>query len=316
MKLSIIIPVYNVEKYIKRCLESIYIQNIPNDDYEVIIVNDGTPDSSIDIVNEFIKLHENIKLINQPNQGLSIARNNGLAKAAGDYVWFIDSDDWIVGNSINIIFKYLEQKHNVISTNLIYAYDDSEKNREERVIDKDVFLSASEYITKYSVGASQRYIIKRELLEKFQLKFYPSILHEDAEFNLRLVYYADNVFLIKKPLYNYYQGNLHSIMSSWNIKNSEYYFTIYKLLTEFWKEQVAEEMKLVVRIYTFRVLLMSIVVETKFTSPLFYQSIKSEVKKESLALITSKNISLKQRFIFFINYISPYFFKSLKNKLK
>lgn len=314
MELSIIIPVYNVEKYIRRCLDSIYNQNIPYENFEVIIVNDGTPDKSMEIVNEYINLHKNIKLINQTNQGLSIARNNGLALANGKYVWFIDSDDWIKKDSLNFLFGFFDKQYNLIATNLYYTYDNPQNNRFEREINKNLLLSSKEYILNYSVGASQRYIMKRDFLVKFQMQFYPGILHEDAEFNLRLVYFAENVYLLNSPVYCYYQGNPNSIMATWKIKNSEDLYKIFKLMTIFWKEQVDSDIQLVFRIFLFKILLMSISLKNELGFSLFYNKIKKEIKKEALCLLFFKNVSLKQRFVFFTCCISPYYFKILRHK--
>ena len=86
-KFSIIIPVYNVEKYLKKCLDSVFNQTYK--DYEVIVVNDGTKDNSMDIVKDY-----DVKVINQKNQGLSAARNAGVKKATGEYLIFLDSDDY------------------------------------------------------------------------------------------------------------------------------------------------------------------------------------------------------------------------------
>ena len=104
-QLSIIVPVYNVEKYIYKCIDSLYHQGLSDDCFEIIIVNDGTLDTSMKIVSSFVDQHSNIKIINQENQGLSVARNNGLAQAEGDYILFVDSDDFIVDNSLGIILQ-------------------------------------------------------------------------------------------------------------------------------------------------------------------------------------------------------------------
>lgn len=316
MELSIIIPVYNVEKYIRRCLDSIYNQNIPYESFEVIIVNDGTPDKSMEVVHEYLNLHKNMKIINQENQGLSIARNNGLAATEGKYVWFIDSDDWICEDSIKSLFGYLNKQYNLIATNLYYTYDNPVNNRFEREINKDLLLSSTDYISNYSVGASQRFIIKRDLLVRFQLKFYPGILHEDAEFNLKLVYYAKQVYLLKSSLYFYYQGNANSIMASWKLKNSEDMYKVYRLLTVFWKEKVVNDLKLTCRIYSFKVLLTSLDLKNDLEFKLFYTKIKKEIKKEALYLLFSKNVTLKRRFIFFTCSISPYYFNIIRQKIE
>ncbi|HBM8571239.1 TPA: glycosyltransferase, partial [Escherichia coli] len=101
--LTLIIPVYNVEAYIEECLESLFpqIANSKNNDVEVIIVNDGTPDKSMDIVIHAIKkysLERQVRVVNQCNQGLSAARNTGIRLATGDYIGFIDSDDYVSEN--------------------------------------------------------------------------------------------------------------------------------------------------------------------------------------------------------------------------
>lgn len=94
MKLSIVIPVYNVEKYVSECLDSCLEQNIDITDYEIIIVNDGSTDNSANLINLYAK-QSNIIIINQENLGLSAARNAGMKIAKGEYIWFVDSDDWI-----------------------------------------------------------------------------------------------------------------------------------------------------------------------------------------------------------------------------
>ena len=110
IKLSIIVPVYNVENYIRNTLDSIFSQSFPRDEVEIIIVNDGTTDSSMSIVHEFANnyLTYNFKILNQINQGLSAARNAGISSAVGDYLWFVDGDDRIRINSVARILELIE----------------------------------------------------------------------------------------------------------------------------------------------------------------------------------------------------------------
>jgi len=100
MDLSIIVPVYNVEQYIRTCIESIYKQGLDEDRFEVLIVNDGTKDRSMEVIQDIIAQHKNIVVINQENQGLSMARNNGMAKAKGQYILLTDSDDMLIDGSL------------------------------------------------------------------------------------------------------------------------------------------------------------------------------------------------------------------------
>ena len=109
MQLSIIIPVYKVEKYIRDTLQSIYRQQYDENLFEVIVINDGTPDDSMRIVAEFTNKHANLHIINQKNQGLSCARNAGLKIAQGEYVWFVDSDDTVTEESIGKVIECIER---------------------------------------------------------------------------------------------------------------------------------------------------------------------------------------------------------------
>jgi glycosyltransferase involved in cell wall biosynthesis len=109
MKLSIVIPVYNSSNYLDDCLGSLLDQDLNKDKYEIICVNDGSTDNSLDILKLYAEKHQNIKVINQENKGHSTARNVGLKAAKGKYVWFVDSDDFIDGNSLSTIISYMEK---------------------------------------------------------------------------------------------------------------------------------------------------------------------------------------------------------------
>lgn len=125
MLVSIIIPVYNVEQYIEQCLSSIYAQDISEDIFEVIAVNDGTPDNSMSIVKTIASQHKNLVIINQENQGLSVARNTGLDHAKGEYIWFVDSDDWLTKDSLSIVLDTIISypKIDVFATVLMMQYE-------------------------------------------------------------------------------------------------------------------------------------------------------------------------------------------------
>lgn len=107
LKLSIIIPVYNSEKYLDKCLESVCHQNLSESDYEIIVINDGSDDRSREIIEKFTVKYPHIVFINQENQGVSAARNAGLALAKGDYITFIDSDDFIYPDSLPKLLNYI-----------------------------------------------------------------------------------------------------------------------------------------------------------------------------------------------------------------
>ena len=122
--LTIVIPVYNVEKYIEKCLLSCVHQDIPSDSYEIIVVNDGTKDNSLRIAESIATTHSNISIVSQQNKGLSAARNTGLKLAKGNYIWFIDSDDWIEDNCLSSICQRLAQDIDILQIGYSFAYED------------------------------------------------------------------------------------------------------------------------------------------------------------------------------------------------
>ncbi|MDH6314239.1 glycosyltransferase involved in cell wall biosynthesis [Parabacteroides sp. PFB2-10] len=108
MHLSLIIPVYNVEAYLEECLDSCLEQDIPHSDYEIIAINDGSPDGSLAILERYAAKYPNITVLSQENRGLSATRNRGIEVAKGEYIWFIDSDDWIEKNCLSSLLGHTE----------------------------------------------------------------------------------------------------------------------------------------------------------------------------------------------------------------
>ena len=311
-KLSIIIPVYNVEKYIRRCLDSIYIQSISDKDYEVIIVNDGSPDNSIEIVKEFERCHLNMTVIQQKNQGLSVARNVGLACATGKYIWFVDSDDWLENGALSKVLNIIsEDELSIIASNLIISFDDFNKNYIERVIEKDVRIPAYVYISHYSVGAIQRYIIKREILEKNQMSFFPGIYHEDADFAPRLLSYVDNVLLLSSPLYHYYQRESGSIMSSWKIKNTLDYIFVVRRISDFLDGVKDIRIQGALRVYAHQMFYHafpareSIHPDLQKAISVEFAKNKGFIRHFARKAVFSKNIDIKRRLLFLMSSVSP-----------
>lgn len=126
--LSIIVPVYNVEKYIRPCIESIFRQGLDDHIFELIIVNDGTEDRSMEVIQEIISQHDNVTVINQENQSLSVARNNGIAAAKGEYILMPDSDDLLIENSLGVLLeKAMESKADLVVADFLEMTDDKIK---------------------------------------------------------------------------------------------------------------------------------------------------------------------------------------------
>lgn len=219
MDVSIIVPVYNVEAYLARCLDSCVHQNIPESDYEIILVNDGSLDGSRSIAEKYVLEHSNVKLYNQENGGLSVARNNGLKVAKGKYIWFVDSDDWIEENCLSDVVKIAEDQNlDMLQIGYKHVYEDGIT----KIFNRGLFdgcKTGCKVMKETIIPPPVPFTIyKKDFLVRNSLTFYPGIYHEDAEFKPRAVFYAERFASLKKHLYNYYQRSNGSIMSHYSIK--------------------------------------------------------------------------------------------------
>lgn len=218
MKISIIIPVFNTEKYVKRCLDSCVQQDLCTDDYEIIVINDGSTDNSLAIIEEIAKDYSNIIISSQNNSGLSEARNSGLHIARGDYIVFLDSDDWLENNCLRRIIG-LCYSNNLDLLRLAAA------NVKEGVITrrynlKENIISAGAELLKEGLDFCAPFTIyKRKFLDEHKLRFMPGVFHEDNEFTPRVYYYAERVGCLNELIYFVYQSP-NSITRSINPKKA------------------------------------------------------------------------------------------------
>lgn len=225
MILSIIIPVYKVEKYVRKTLDSVFSENFSDDEVEVIVVNDGTPDRSMDIVNEFAS-HKSLRIINQENQGLSGARNTGIKAAKGKYVWFVDSDDSIEGGFLRMILPILrDSTENVYMMMMREIYEDCGRERIIRFSDmkKPQKISGCEVIwqevrTNIKITPMQKYIIRRQFIIDNGLFFVSGIYHEDLEYAPRMLVATENVSMLPWIGYRYLWRSGGSITTNPQLK--------------------------------------------------------------------------------------------------
>lgn len=245
MEISIIIPVYKVEKYIDKCLSSIFSQNIDSSLFEVIIVNDGTPDSSMSIVQSYVDKFNNIIVINQDNQGLSIARNAGIQIAQGKYIWCVDSDDWLPDKSLYNVLSKLRYDCDAVKILLCRNYEPngiSINDKYNKYLSGKTEMKGKDFIfDEGQYSPAQSIIYKKKFLEDYNLFFFPHIYHEDGEFGLRALYLAKKILLINSVCYCYRIRSNDSIMSTFKLKNFQDLILIYKNLIAFKKEFVNRE---------------------------------------------------------------------------
>lgn len=210
-KLSIIIPIYNVEKYLRECLMSLTGQT--NQDFEVILVNDGSTDGSSEIVSQYKQEHENVKVIEQENKGLSEARNAGLKVATGEYLLFLDSDDWLDEKTVEVLVKIVYERE----LDLLLFGGRKRTISEKKIVNEEHFgykhnnlefktgLELYHYLHTQEDYSSCVVLqcIKRTLLENCNLSFYPGILHEDHLYTFQVLMNAKKCGVVSEELYLY-----------------------------------------------------------------------------------------------------------------
>lgn len=197
MKVSVIVPVYNVEKYLRKCLDSLVNQSFH--DFEVIIINDGSLDNSQKIIDEYVKKYDFIKGYKKKNGGLSSARNYGLKYAKGDYVLFVDSDDYIEDDMLKLLYDSTKKnKSDIVVSEFNYVYLDGKKVRSYSNLDY-TSDNAKKYLLTPPMAPIR--LMKRELFDK--IKFKENLFYEDLELCPKLLLYTKKISYVNEGLYNY-----------------------------------------------------------------------------------------------------------------
>lgn len=207
MKLSVIIPVYNTEKYLRKCLESVFTQDLPLEEYEIICINDGSTDRSENILLEFAEKYFNLIYIKQENQGVSIARNHGLDKAKGNYITFLDADDFLEKNILQDIITTAEKDNlDLLYLKMTYVDDEDKITGEFKMNSEEV--SIQDGFTHQRRGFIVS-LYKREIIG--DMRFVKDIIiAEDALFNIMMHTFANRVSYYPKDSYYYRQHNSSS----------------------------------------------------------------------------------------------------------
>lgn len=231
MKLSIIIPVYNVEQYIESCVKSVITQTYQ--DLQVILVDDGSIDSSGALCDQLAKQDTRIQVIHKLNGGLSDARNAGLKVAMGDYVAFLDSDDvYLLSDGLAQLMALAQaEQPDVLLFQAVDVYPNHQTVRKAYDVEYMATHSGAEVFAQlvrtqsFNMSACFQ-LIRRELLEKHQLYFEKGLLSEDVDWSLRLWRHVEHVRAINLPMYGY-QHREGSITTTYTIRNLRSYEHIF-----------------------------------------------------------------------------------------
>ena len=209
-KVSVVIPVFNGEKTIARCIDSVVCQTLS--DIEIIIVNDGSTDGTLNVLNE--TCDDRVRIITIPNSGQGMARNRGIEAATGEYLAFVDADDTIEKEMLDIMYTSAKKENaDVVQCNLYDIYERGEKRIQLETADETVEIAdKGAYTDTYITPCRHSYevcnkLIKRSVIGDLRFKDTRKYFSEDLLFNLELISRIKRITFISTPLYNYYQND-------------------------------------------------------------------------------------------------------------
>lgn len=240
MEISVIIPIYNTERYLKKCLNSVFLQSLDKNLYEVIAINDGSTDNSLTVLEQFSKDYNSLKIINQQNNGVTIARKNGVINSKGKYIMFVDSDDYLEPNGLEVLYKNIVNSKADISVgnirtiknkkiNSISSYTNeiiSKKTYLKRLIERKIHWGPISRLFKKELFDYETFKIPRELATG-----------EDAIMNKNLALNAKKISFTPEIVYNYVLRSNSAMGFKFERRTEERL----KLFTELMKSNLTEE---------------------------------------------------------------------------
>lgn len=227
-KVSIIVPVYNMEKFLEKCLQSLVKQGL--EDIEILAINDGSTDNSQNIINEYTKKYSNIKSFIKENGGQSDARNYGLAKASGEYIAFIDSDDWVENDYMEMMYNNAKlNDSDIVICDFENIYENGIK-KVKKEIDNGILDIQKAYMIAMPGFCNK--LFKRSFLESINFKFYNGIFYEDLAIYPVVAARTNKISYVAKDLYKYRIRNGSTMNQQKNTKRLLDIFTAFSYMEE------------------------------------------------------------------------------------
>lgn len=235
-KISIIVPVYNVELYLIKCLDSLVDQTLK--DIEIITVDDGSTDNSGQILKIYSeKYPDKIKVLHKMNGGLSDARNYGIPHATGEYIAFLDSDDYVELDMYEKMYKKaIEENSDMVECDFIW------ENPHKKKIDTGKSYMNKKEMMIYGRVVAWNKLIKRNVLDKSKIEFPKGLRYEDVEFFYKIIPYCNKISFVKEPLVHYVQRD-SSIANSQNERNKEIFDVLDNVINYYKENNLYEEYK-------------------------------------------------------------------------
>lgn len=289
-EISIIIGVYNVENYVSRCLESLINQTFK--DIEIICINDGSNDKSLDILNNYAVKDSRIKVFSQKNKGVASARNKGLAEAKGKYVLFFDADDWVDLNLCQKVYETAELNNSDIVMFNVAFYDNKKKciirgsffniKHWQNHTDKNTLHSFRDCMTLFYGNLScANKLYRKSFLDELNVKFLENTRFEDHLFHLETLLSAKRINIIDEQLYYYRQNRKNSMMTS--LLATKIIYDIFEIIDAIEKMikrvELWNELKYAFFQFKCEALVHYYMRSSIFTRPNYYEKMKKEFYK-------------------------------------
>ena len=251
-KISIIVPIYNTELYLKECINSILNQTYKN--IEIILVDDGSTDNSLEICNKYSKENNNVKTYHLTNGGVSKARNFGIYKAVGEWITFVDSDDIISKDYCKSLIDCIDSNTDVVIGRTISFLNNDINNlvddmynggecdefisiEEKNILLESILVDNYRYIKYPHISTCSAKLIKKDIIRNNQIKYDEKInLYEDAIFNMQVIYYSEKIRVINKKIY-YYRTRNSSSSNIFKTNVIKQYEKVYNEINKFEKEK-------------------------------------------------------------------------------
>ena len=243
---SIVVPVYNVEIYLKKCLDSLCNQTYKN--IEIIVVNDGSPDRSEKIIKKFQENDKRINYVIRENGGLGAARNTGIDACNGEYICFVDSDDWVSPNYVESFVNAVEKDgSDVVISNIKYVYEDGRERARTPWIPMHKVVKSREALALEFIGKQYKFhapnkFCKKKIISDNAIRFPEGKLYEDVFTTYKLLMCSSKISLIPDATYYYLQSRSGSIMNT-SLKQRRF-LDMFNALDEIMTNQTIESLKL------------------------------------------------------------------------
>lgn len=310
--ISIIIPVFNVEKYLDRCIISIINQTYSK--IEIVLVDDGSTDASGKICDKYSMLDRRISVVHKENGGLSDARNAGLERIHGQWVCFVDSDDWVTDNYIELLFSLVESTHSEIAIGTYDLVKEYEKDKTKKYeVGHTVILSNFEAMKRllYQKGFTTSACAKLYNARLFtEIRFPKGKLYEDVETIYKVIKNAGTVVYTDTILYHYFQRKTGIVRTVFNPQKMDYVENCKWVLSDVRKEYPMLEKAAISRFLWANIHVL-VYLDDKFTYHNEFEYLWGNIKKYRRKVIWDKDAKLKNRFVALLTYSGDKVLKSI-----